>query len=42
VPPFTQLELFSHGLTSMKVNFSNFPGQHNNQIWTSMNNFGQF
>jgi hypothetical protein len=27
-----QLELFSHGLTSTKMNFSIFPGQHNHQI----------
>jgi hypothetical protein len=27
-----QLKLFSHGLKSMKVNFSIFPGQHNHQI----------
>jgi hypothetical protein len=26
MPPFTQLELFSLGLKSMKVNFSVFPG----------------
>jgi hypothetical protein len=32
VPPFTQLELFSHGLKSMKANFNIFPGQHNHQI----------
>jgi hypothetical protein len=32
MPPFLQLELFSHGLKSMKVNFSIFPGQHNHQI----------
>jgi hypothetical protein len=30
--PFTQLELFNHGLKSMKVNFNTFPGQHNHQI----------
>jgi hypothetical protein len=30
--PITQLELFSHGLKSMKVNFNIFPGQHNHQI----------
>jgi hypothetical protein len=30
--PFTQLELFSHGLKSMKVNLNIFPGQHNHQI----------
>jgi hypothetical protein len=24
--PFTKLELFSHGLKSMKVNFNIFPG----------------
>jgi hypothetical protein len=38
---FTQLELFSHGLKSMKVNFNIFPGQHNHQIWTSLNHSGQ-
>jgi hypothetical protein len=27
--PFTQLELFRHGLKSMKVNFDNFSNQHN-------------
>jgi hypothetical protein len=32
VTPFTQLELFSHGLKGMKVNFSIFPCQHNHQI----------
>jgi hypothetical protein len=32
MPPFTQLELFSHGFKSMKVNFNIFPGQHNLQI----------
>jgi hypothetical protein len=30
--PFTQLELFSHGLKNMKVNFNIFPGQHSHQI----------
>jgi hypothetical protein len=30
--PFKQLELFSHGLKSMKVNFNIFPGLHNHQI----------
>jgi hypothetical protein len=29
VPPFTHLELFPHGLDSMKVKFNIFPGQHN-------------
>jgi hypothetical protein len=29
--PFTQLELFSHGWKSMKVNFNIFPRQHNHQ-----------
>jgi hypothetical protein len=38
---FTQLELFSHGLKSMKVNII-FPGQHNHQTWTSLNHSGQF
>jgi hypothetical protein len=40
--PLTQLELFSHGLKSMKVNFNMFPGQHNHQILTTLNHFGQF
>jgi hypothetical protein len=40
--PFIQLELLSHGLKSMKVNFSIFPGQHNHQISTSLNHSGQF
>jgi hypothetical protein len=31
-PTFTQLQLFSHGLKSMKVNVSIFPGKHNLQI----------
>jgi hypothetical protein len=30
--PLTLLELFSHSLKSMKVNFSTFPGQHYHQI----------
>jgi hypothetical protein len=42
VPPFTQLELFSRGLKSMKVNFNIYPGQHNHRIWTSLNHSGQF
>jgi hypothetical protein len=42
MPPFTQLELFSHSLKSMKVNFSIFPGQHYHHIWTSLNHSGQF
>jgi hypothetical protein len=41
-PPFTQLELFSHGFKSMKVNFNIFPSQHNHQIWISLNNSDQF
>jgi hypothetical protein len=32
VLPCTQLEVFSNGLKSMKVNFSIFPGQHNEPI----------
>jgi hypothetical protein len=32
IPPFTQLELFSHGLKFMKANFSIIPGQHNHRI----------
>jgi hypothetical protein len=31
-PIHTKLELFSHALKSMKVNFNIFPGQHNHQI----------
>jgi hypothetical protein len=31
-PPFTQLELFSHGFKSMKVTFNIFPGERNHQI----------
>jgi hypothetical protein len=42
MPPSTQLELFSHGLKNMKVNLNTFPGHHNGQIWTSLNNSGQF
>jgi hypothetical protein len=30
--PIQRLELFRHGLKSMKVNFNIFPGQHNHQI----------
>jgi hypothetical protein len=37
-----QLELFRHGLKSMKVNFSIFPGQHSHQISTILNHSGQF
>jgi hypothetical protein len=36
------LELFSHGLKSMNVNFSIFLGQQNHQLWTSLNHSGQF
>jgi hypothetical protein len=32
--PCTQLELCSHGLKSIDVNFSILPGQHNHQILT--------
>jgi hypothetical protein len=32
IPVFTQLELFSHGLKFMMVNFNIFHGQHNHQI----------
>jgi hypothetical protein len=28
MPPFSQLDLFSHGLKSMKASFTIFPGQH--------------
>jgi hypothetical protein len=37
VPQFTHLELFSHGLKSMKVNFNIFTDQYNHKISTSMN-----
>jgi hypothetical protein len=40
--PLTQLELFSHGLKSVKTNFNIFSGQHNHQIWTSLKHSGQF
>jgi hypothetical protein len=40
--PFTQLELFSYDLKSMKVNFNIFRGQHNHHIWTSLNHPSQF
>jgi hypothetical protein len=32
ISPLTRLELLSHGLKSMKVNFNIFPGQHSHQI----------
>jgi hypothetical protein len=32
MPPFIQLELFTHDLKGMKVNFNIFAGQHNHQI----------
>jgi hypothetical protein len=38
---FTRLELISHGLKIMKVNFNMFPGQHNYQILTTLNHSGQ-
>jgi hypothetical protein len=40
MPPITQLELLSHDLKTMKVNFNIFPGQHNHHIWTSLNHYG--
>jgi hypothetical protein len=42
VPQFTQLELFSRGLKSMKVNVNIFPVQHSLPIWTSLNHSDQF
>jgi hypothetical protein len=39
MPPFTELELFSHGLKSMKVSFSIFPGTH---IWTTLVRVGDY
>jgi hypothetical protein len=40
LPLFTQLELFRHGLKSMKVNI--FRAQHDHQISTSLNHSGEF
>jgi hypothetical protein len=40
--PFTQVKLFIHDLKSMKVNFNMFLGQHNHQIWSSLDHFVQF
>jgi hypothetical protein len=37
MPPFTYLELFSHGFKSMKLDFNIFPSQPNRHIWTSLN-----
>jgi hypothetical protein len=34
MPSCTQLELFSHGLKSVKLNLIIFPGQQNHQIST--------
>jgi hypothetical protein len=31
-----------HFFKTTKVNFNIFPGQHNHQIWTSLNYFGRF
>jgi hypothetical protein len=42
IHPFTQLELFSYDLKSMKVNFNILLGQHNRQIWTPLNDCGEF
>jgi hypothetical protein len=44
MPPFIQLEVFSHGVKSMKVNFTftNFSGQQKHQICSSWNHSGQF
>jgi hypothetical protein len=39
--PWTQLELFDHGL-KMMVNFNIFSGQHNLKILTSLKRSGQF
>jgi hypothetical protein len=32
MPAFTQIDLFTHGFKNMKLNFNNFPRQHNHQI----------
>jgi hypothetical protein len=42
MPPFTQVELFSHCWTIMKVNFSIFLGRHSHHIWTWLNHCRQF
>jgi hypothetical protein len=42
MPPVTQMELFSHDLNSMKVNFNIFPYQYNQLIWTALNKSGHF
>jgi hypothetical protein len=40
--PFTHLELLSHVMKWVKVNFNIFPGQNNHQISTSLNPSGQY
>jgi hypothetical protein len=42
VPQITQMELFNYGLESIKLNFKIFHDQHNYQIWTSLNHYGQW
>jgi hypothetical protein len=42
LPTFTQLELISHGLKSIKVNFNIFPGHRSHQILTPLNRRDQF
>jgi hypothetical protein len=42
MPPFTQLQLFSLGLKSIKANFNIFPAQHRPQILISLNLSDQF
>jgi hypothetical protein len=40
--PFTQRELFSHGLKNFEMNVNIFLSQYNHQIWTSLDHCGQF
>jgi hypothetical protein len=40
--PFSQLQLFSRGIKSVKTNCNIFSDQHNHQIWTPLNHSGQF
>jgi hypothetical protein len=42
MPPLIQLEVFSHGVKSVKVNFTNLSGRQNHQICSPWNHSGQF
>jgi hypothetical protein len=42
MPPFTQQEIFSHGLKNMKMNFNIFPGHYSHTFghhWTTLVSF---